>query len=413
MQIQLQETEYCKILVQVEADQNEINEKRNEVITKFKGYKVPGFRKNKATPEAIKIHFKKEIQNALTQELAEAAVQHTLFEKDVKPFGRPQFTQVKLDNNKFSCEFSLHKQPSFELKEYKGFEIPKPAVGISADELGAKMLQELRDRNGITTAYGEDDVVQMGDNVIIDYQAYKDGVALENFKNAGELVSVGKIEIPGFSENILGMKAGETREFELLFDAKVKPEYNNEILKFEVKLHMGSKVAPAAIDDDLGKAVGLESLNSLMENVNTMAGNRVKELEKAQIVDQIAKRLVENHDFVVPTWISLAEAQINARNNQKDWDTIQDSEKESFIKSAENNIKLSLILEKVREIELEAQLGQEELLKIAQANLQQHTKEPQKVFEQLYKNGQLSLFLNRIRDEFTLNFLTQNCKIIE
>lgn len=413
MQIQLQETEYCKILVQVEADQNEINEKRNEVITKFKGYKVPGFRKNKATPEAIKIHFKKEIQNALTQELAEAAVQHTLFEKDIKPFGRPQFTQVKLDNNKFSCEFSLHKQPSFELKAYKDFEIPKPAVGISADELGAKMLQELRDRNGITTAYGEDDVVQMGDNVIIDYQAFKDGVAIEDFKNAGELVSVGKIDIPGFSENILGMKAGETREFELLFDAKVKPEYNNEILKFEVKLHMGSKVAPAAIDDDLGKAVGLESLNSLMENVNTMAGNRVKELEKAQIVDQIAKRLVENHDFVVPAWISLAEAQINARNNQKDWDTIQDSEKESFIKSAENNIKLSLILEKVREIELEAQLGQEELLKIAQANLQQYTKEPQKVFEQLYKNGQLSLFLNRIRDEFTLNFLTQNCKIIE
>ena len=43
------------------------------------------------------------------------------------------------------------------------------------------MLQELRDRNGITTAYGEDDVVQMGDNVIIDYQAYKDGVALEEF----------------------------------------------------------------------------------------------------------------------------------------------------------------------------------------------------------------------------------------
>jgi trigger factor len=413
MNITCNETEYCKILVQVEADQNEINEKRNEVITKFKSYKVPGFRKNKATPEAIKVHFKKEIQNALTQELADVAVQHTLFEKDIKPFGRPQFTQVKLDNNKFSCEFSLHKQPSFELKAYKDFEIPKPAVGISADELGAKMLQELRDRNGITTAYGEDDVVQMGDNVIIDYQAFKDGVAIEDFKNAGELVSVGKIDIPGFSENILGMKAGETREFELLFDAKVKPQYNNQILKFEVKLHMGSKVAPAGLDDDLAKAVGLDTLNVLMENVNTMAGNRVKELEKAQVVDQIAKRLVENHDFVVPTWISIAEAQINCKNNSKDWNTISDGEKDMFITSAENNIKLSLVLEKVREVELDAQLGQEELLKIAQANLQQHTKEPQKVFEQLYNNGQLGLFLNRIKDEYTLDFLSKNCKVIE
>jgi trigger factor len=413
MNITCNETEYCKILVQVEADQNEINEKRSEVINKFRKYKVPGFRKNKATPEAIKTHFKKEIQNALTQELADAAVQNTLFEKDVKPFGRPQFTYAKLENTKFSCEFSLHKQPDFELRTYRDFEIPKPAVGMTADDLGAKMLQELRERNGTTTAYGENDVVQMGDNVIIDYQVFKDGVAIEGFKNAGELVSVGKIDIPGFSENILGMKVGETREFELLFDAKIKPEYNNQILKFEVKLHMGSKITPAELNDDLAKAVGLETLNSLIENVNGMAGNRIKELEKAGIIDQIAKRLVAEHDFVIPTWISTAEAQVNARNNKKDWNTISDNEKEAFIKSSEDNVKLSLVLEKVREKEPEAQLSQDELLKIAQANLQQHTREPQKVFEELYKNGQLGLFLNRIRDEFTLEFLVKNCKIIE
>ena len=284
---------------------------------------------------------------------------------------------------------------------------------MSASDLAQKMLQELRDKNGTTAAYEENDVVQMGDNVIIDYQAFKDGEVLPDFKNAGELVSVGKIEIPGFSENILGMKAGETREFELFFDAKIKPEYNNQIIKFQVKVHMGSKITPAALDDNLAKTVGIDSLNILIENVNSMASNRIKELEKAQITDQIAKRLVSEHDFIVPSWISGAEAQINAKNAGKDWNVISDTEKLSYITMAENNIKLSLILEKVRENEIEAQLTQEELLKIAQANLQKHTREPQKVLEELYKNGQLGLFLNRIKNEYTLDFLSKNCQIIE
>jgi FKBP-type peptidyl-prolyl cis-trans isomerase (trigger factor) len=144
-----------------------------------------------------------------------------------------------------------------------------------------------------------------------------------------------------------------------------------------------------------------------------MANNRVKELEKSGIIDQITKRLIAGHDFKVPDWISVAEAQVNARNNNKDWASIQDNEKELFIKSAEDNIRLSLILDKIREDEPEAQLTQEELLKIALTNLQQHTQEPQKVFEELYKNGQLGLFLNRIKDEYTLDFLSKNCKIIE
>lgn len=409
----MQEPEYCKLTVQVEADENEIAEKRNEIVNKFKGYKVPGFRPNKATPEAIKNHFKKEIHNALTQQLADDAVQNAMSENNVKPFGRPQFTQVKLDNNKFNCEFSLLKQPDFELGTYKDFEIPKPAAPIAADELAAKMLQELRERNGTTTAYGENDFVQMGDSVIIDYQAYKDGSAIPDFKNNGEVVNVGKIEIPGFSENILGMKPGETRSFELFFDAKIKPEYNNSILKFEVKMHTGSKIAPAALDDDLAKTVGTESLVKLMENVNAMATNRINDLEKSNIVEQIAQRLVEGHDFKVPEWISVEEAKVNAKNNKKDWNIIPDAEKEQYIKMAKNNVKLSLILEKVRENEPEAQLAQEELLKIAQSNLAAHTQDPSKVFEELYKNGMLGLFLNRIKDEFCLNFISKNCKVIE
>lgn len=416
--ISINETDYCKLLVQVEADENEIAEKRNEIITKFKQYPVKGFRKGKATNEAIKTYFKKEINNALTQQLADDAFQNTLFEKNVRPFGQPQFTQVKLDNNKFSCEFSLHKQPDFQLNQYKGFEIPKPAGVMAADELAAKMLQELRERNGATTAYGEDDFVQMGDSIIIDYSATIDGVPVAGLKAEGEVVSVGKIEVPGFSENVLGMKSGEQREFELNLkysEDKTIPsdQWEYKVIKFDVKIHMGSKIVPAGLDDAFAKQVGLNSLNVLMENVNTMALNRVKETEKAQIIDQISRRLIENHDFAIPTWISTAEARINAKNAGKDWNVISDSEKELYIKQSENSVKLSLVLEKIREEEPNCQLSNDELMKIAQSNISRHTTDPQKVFEELYKNGHLPIFLNRIKDEYALDAISKECTIVE
>lgn len=422
--IEINEIEYCKVNVQYEADSDTVAKKKAEILNKFKGQKVPGFRPGLATTEAIKQHYRKEINDALKQELAEDAVHTALYEKKLKPFSRPSFTYANLEESyivsangesalpKFRCEFSLHVQPTFELATYKEFEIPKPAVTVTAEELTQRMLQDLRTRYGQTVAYGPDDFVQMGDTVIIDYKTFIDGAPVEDLTRTGDILNVGRINIPGFSESMLGMKPEETREFDLNMPED-HPTYPGKTLHMELKLTMASKVTPAGLNDDLAKSVGIDTFDKLMESVGSTASARVKELEGNQSMEQIARRLIENHDFKIPSWIATAEAQINARNAKQEWDTMPDADKEKYVDTAEKSIKLSLILQKVREIEPDAQLTDEETYEVAKQNLARFSPEPEKVIAEMFKNGHLPILFNRIKDENTIKFIEKTCKFVE
>lgn len=413
MQIEVNEVEYCKINVHYEADIDAVVAKRNEVVDKFKDATVPGFRPGHASSEVLKIYFKKEIDNVLQKELANDAVQNTVYEKKIKPFGQPSFSSLRLEGNKFDCDFSLHTQPTFELKEYKGFEIPKPPEKMSASELAQRMLQDLRVRYGNTTPYGENDFIQMGDNVVIEYNSTVDEQPVERLSASSELVQVGKTPIPGFDENILGMKSGEERSFELKMPEGIPDTLAGKTVKFNVKVILGSKVQPSALDDDLAKKVGFETFQLMMDHASATASSRVQELAKNNITDQISRRLVANHDFKVPSWITTAEAQMNAKNNGENWEVIADSQKERYVEQAENSIKLSLILSKIRDNEPDAQLSDEEVFKIAKENVSKFSDKPDEVFENIFRNGHLPVLFNRIRDEHTLDFIQKNCKIIE
>jgi FKBP-type peptidyl-prolyl cis-trans isomerase (trigger factor) len=150
MSTTITEIEYCKLKVEYEVGREEISSKKDDVIKSFKDRKLPGFRKGKATTDAIKSFLKKEIHEALSQELAKDAAQNVITENNIKPFGQPNFSMIHLEENSFKCEFSINKQPDFQLSEYKEFEIPKPSSIMSVDELSQKMMEDLRNRFGKT-----------------------------------------------------------------------------------------------------------------------------------------------------------------------------------------------------------------------------------------------------------------------
>ena len=411
MNIQVSEVEYCKLLVNCEIENSEVLNKMDDVVKQFKSYKMPGFRPGKAPPQAIKMHFKKEIAETLRNQLANDAVQNALQENNIKPFGQPTFSFAELGIG-FKCEFSIYKQPEFELKQYKEFEIPKPMDVYNTENLSQKMLEDLRNRFGTTVPFDENSFVQNGDGVILFHNATIDGNKIEKLSGDSSILNVGQINIPGFSENLLGMKNEEERSFELQMPEN-HPEYPNQVIKFDVRLIMGSKNEPAALDDELAKKVGMQDFNSLMEAIASTSAGRIKELNKEQIYTQISNRLVENHDFKIPDWIGLAEAKMNVKNSNKNFDDLPDEEKEKAIQMAEKNVKLSLILQKVRENEPDAQLSDEEVFKIARENLAKHSPNPDKVIEEIYNNGQLMFFFARIKDDYVIEFIEKTCKIIE
>jgi trigger factor len=415
MKIELTETEACKFSVHYEANFLEISDKRATVEEQFKKAPCPGFRPGKASVEALRMHYGKQIDESLKRALAEDAYHNTLFEKKLRVHGAPVFKNMLLDGGKFTCEFEVRTKPEFELAGWKEMEVPKPHANQEASVVASKMMQELRERLGDAVPYGEEDFVQTGDNIIITYEGAVDGEKVESLCVENEMLGVGKGPIDGFDTNLLGMKMGETREFDFTAPEGGLPSLSGKTIHFKVTMVTGSKTTPCALDDEMAKKMGKADFKELDEFVNSAAFARVAQFNRAQVQEAVARKLVSDTQIKIPGWMSLSEAQYLAQQSQMAWDTMPDADREKFIDMAEKNVTLSLVLDRIREDTPEAQLTDQEVFEIIKQNLAQ-TKVPQsldEVIAQMNRTGYLQILFSRIRDEHTMDHIVKQVKLID
>jgi trigger factor len=414
MEIQVKELEYCKLHVSCVANGSEIETKRNEILKIFKKAPVPGFRKGKAGTQVIKSYYKAQIDDSLKKALAEEALHQSMFEKQFKPLSNPQFTEIFLQPTNFSCQFVIYKKPDLELQDWKSFEIPTPHQAMTQNDYAQKTLQELRVRHGDRVPFSEDNFIETGDVASVKYDAYVDGEKKEDLSSSeGDVLTVGSSRLADFDTNLLGMKVGETREFEVNISNSSKPEIDGKKVKFVVTLNMGMRVVPCPLDDEFAKKLGKNNLEELNEAVQQNAFAAIEGQNRAAKQNAISQRLVSGHDFQVPEWMAIKEAQHMAATSKLDWNTFTDQTKENYIAQSNKNIKLSLILEKIRDSEPEAQLSDSELIEVVRANLSTMTDKPlEEVMRDLNNAGYLQVLFNRIKDEYTLNFAVKTVKFI-
>jgi len=415
MKIELTELEPCKLSVKYEANFMEIGDKRAEIEGHFKKAPVPGNRAGKASPEAIRMHYRQQIDDSLKRALAEDAFHNTLFEKKLKAHGPPRFQTLLLDSGKFSCEFEMYTKPNFELGKYKELEVPKPPEQLNPIELAERMMQDLRVRAGEVLPYDDGEFVQDGDNILVDYEGSVDGTKVDSLSATGEMMTVGKSPLAGFDNNLLGMTIGETREFDFVAPEGGLPSISGKTVHFKVTLNMGSKTVPCALDDELAKKLNKKDFAELQLAVSQTAFARSANASKMAVHEAIAKRLVSETTIDVPNWMSLSEAQYLAQQSQLDWNILPDQDKEKLLEVAALNVKLALVLDRIREIEPEAQLTDQEVFEMIKQNLAQTqaTKNLDEVIQQMNKTGYLQILFSRIRDEHTMDFVTKSVKMIE
>lgn len=415
MQIEVTEVEPCKLSIHYTAGSEEISDKRNEVLSHFKKAPVKGYRQGRVPLDAIKIHYHSQIEESLKRALAEDAFHNTLFEKKIKPHGAPRFNSALLMDGKFVCEFELHTKPNFELNSYDDLQIPKPHIDSTAVELAEKMMQELRVRYGEASPYAESDFVQMGDNLILNYEGAIDGEVLPSLCATGEMLTVGNSNIANFDSNLLGMTMDETREFDVLVPDSSVPSLAGKTVRLKATLVMGSKAIPCPLDDTLAHKIGKKDFNELKEFVNGTAAANMQNNLRSQINNAVANKLIDTNSIDVPNWMSLSEAKYLVQNSKMDWNTLKDEDKESFLQMAEKNVKLSLILDRVREDNPEAQLSDQEVFETIKFNLAktQSKDSVDDAMEKMSKSGYLQILFSRIRDEHAIDFITKKVQLVE
>lgn len=413
MQIDVTEIEPCKLAVHYEANFMEIADKRVEIQNAFKKAPVSGFRPGHATMDAIRMQYGKQIDEALKRALAEDAYHNTLFEKKIKPHGAPRFNNLLLDGGKFVCEFELYTKPNFELPEWRGLEVPKPHDDLSTALVTEQMLQELRTKLGTVEPYGDTDFVQSGDSVIVDYEGSIDGVKIDNLSVTGEMMVIGQGPIPGFDNNLLGMIVGETREFDFMGPEGGLPSVSGKTVHFKVTIITGAKNIPCPLDDELAKKMGKKDYAELMEHVSQAAYMRVDGNRKMRLHNAIGAKLVADTTISVPNWMTLSEAQYLAHHAHMDWNAMQDTDKEKVMEVAEGNVKKTLILDKIREVEPAAQLTDQEVFEIIKQNLAQTGTNIDETMQNMSRTGQLQILFSRIRDEYAMDYISKQTKVLE
>lgn len=416
MEIKLEEIEYCKYHVDYVADKTKIDKKRDEVLDAFKNAPVKGFRSGKAPKDVLMYHYKSQVEESLKRAMCEEAYHDTLFEKQLKPIGSPAFQSMLLKDGKFYCKFTLDTKPKFDLQDYKGISTPRPQTKITQQELVDKRVLELRETFGDPSLYTSDDFVENGDRVIISYDCFDGDQKVEVLCKDSDVVKVGETLTRNFSDNLLGMKLNEQREFNYKVNDKSLPSLADKELTFKVTLTTGTKTKLAELDDSLAEKVGAKSLAELNAALERSANAMVAAEIKNQLNQAVSNVLVESHQFKVQDWLLEKEYSYLLKSSKLEDSSLSEEDKNMYKKLGEKNIRLSLILDRVREVEPEAQLSETEVLDILKSSLSRsgNFNSNEEFIEYLQKMGPyVQVLLAKIRDEYTLDFVSKHVRLVD
>ena len=265
---------------------------------------IPGFRKGKAPMNIVEKYYGKEIfyEDAFN-DLVPKEMQEALKENNLEAVSRPDIEVTQIGKGQdLILVATFQIKPEVKLGKYKGIEIPKIEYNVS-DEDVMHELEHMQDRNArIITV--EERPVEKGDIAVIDFEGFLNGKPFDGGKAEGHELEIGSNSfIPGFEDQIIGMKEDEERDIKVTF-----PEdyFSNELAgkeaTFKIKLHEIKKKELPELDDEFAKDVSeFETLEELKNNIKDKKEKQNKDREKYEKQEAVVKAACENAEVDIPS----------------------------------------------------------------------------------------------------------------
>ena len=224
---------------------------------------MPGFRKGHVPKDVFLKKYGKEslYMDAANESLNEAYAELFKKNKDLEIVAEPEINIKDINEKGIEFEFTLTLKPEVKLGKYTSLNVKKESTKVTKEEVN-KTIDEMRNR------YAENRVkkgnVAKGDIAVIDFEGFKDGVAFPGGKGENYSLEIGSNTfIPGFEDQLIGMKKGEEKEIEVTFPK----DYQAEELKgakatFKVKVNEVKEVVIPELDKDFFEDLGMEGVNS-------------------------------------------------------------------------------------------------------------------------------------------------------
>jgi len=316
--------EKSNVRLGVTVPRDDIREQYDNMLKEYsKNLQLPGFRKGKVPREVLERKFADALKGDALGRIMESALQDIFKEENLPrnerplPYSTPELEgEPKLDleqDLQFSVVYDV--LPDVKIGQWKGFKVEYPYAEAGDDEI-KKELEEIRERNAVVMDRDEEASAQNGDVVTIDYQVFdENGEAREDLQRKDFAFTLGSgTNVYKFDDDIIGMKKGETKEFEKKFeDDHIEPTLAGKTRKVQITLTSLKEKQLPDLDDDLAQDVDekfktLDDLkNSIKERLNKSLDWRLREKK----LNELLKKIMENTPVVIPE--SMIQAEVKGR----------------------------------------------------------------------------------------------------
>ena len=389
-----------------------------------KYFSIPGFRKGKAPMSIIERTYGSSIFYEDTfNEIVPEIYEKELKENNIEAVSRPEIEITQMEKGKdLIFTAVVQTKPEVKLGKYKGVEVEKIDTSVVAADV-KKELDRMAEKNARMVSV-DNRAVKNKDIAVIDFEGFVNGVPFEGGKAENHELEIGsKTFIPGFEDQVIGMKIDEEKDINVKFPEEYfSKELAGKDATFKVKLHEIKVKELPAIDDEFAKDVSeFDTLKDLKASIKEKLVEDKKNQAKYQLEDAVIKEVAKNTEIDIPSGMieteldnilkdidgRLAYQGLNLAQYLKLINKSEDDMRKEYEAQASESVKTRLVLEAIVKAEK---------IEATDAEIEEKIKEMAKNYgkkeEELLENENLKEYLkNNITTEKAIQFIVDNAKI--
>lgn len=236
--------------------------------------------------------YQEAVNDTYPQALVEAIQQ-----EDLLIAGTPTLTVEEIGPEGYTFAAVIDLYPEVTLGAYKGLRAAYPEVELSEEDTQAALEEYARAHQDVT----HPERAAMGDEVVIDFEGFLDGVPFEGGKGEQQPLLLGSgYFIPGFEEQVAGAAAGEERDVRVTFPAAYTPELAGKDAVFHIKVHEITRRAAPVLDDAFAGKQGFEDVSALRRAVMEGAVAQKQAQAAQQFADALVQQVIDGMTVTIP-----------------------------------------------------------------------------------------------------------------
>ena len=411
-----------KLEFKIEAEK--FDEAMKKVYTKTaKYFNVPGFRKGKAPMHMVEKMYGTEIFYEDTfNELVPGIFEEELKNNNIEAVSRPDI-DIKQIGKGQELIFTavIQTKPEVKLGKYKGIEIKKIEYNVSDDDVNHE-LKHMQEKNARLVSVERP--VKDGDITVIDFEGSIDGVPFDGGKAENHELTIGSKQfIPGFEDQIIGMKLEEEKDIKVTFpEDYFSKDLAGKEATFKVKLHEIKEKELPKLDDDFAKDTSeFETLAELKKSIKEKLEGENKHRAKHETENAVIEAVADTVELDIPSGMIETEIDnmvkdvesrlsyqgLNLEQYLKIMGKTMEEFRKQYEEQAQKTVKIRLVLEAIQK-DLAVKVEESEIKDKIKEMSEAYSRKP----EELEQNEQFKNYIEEnLKYEKTIDFLVENAKL--